>query len=63
MRFLCIILSDALAEGGMWVGRDADTGRLHDRKNFELRNGYTNSNNLYYLLGRRVGHPHCFSYQ
>ena len=27
MRFLCIILSDALAEGGMWVGRDADTGR------------------------------------
>ncbi len=38
MRSLCIILSNALAEGGMWVGRDADAGRLHNRKNFELRN-------------------------
>ena len=49
MRSLCIILSDALAEGGMWVGeggmwvgRDADAGKLPDRKNFELRNSYTN---------------------
>ena len=32
-----LALRDGLAKANLWVGRNADTGRLHDRKNFELR--------------------------